>query len=65
MRSKGWYDRPGVKVLEGLWQDFINSGEIFGEGGWDIVYIDTFAEGYEGNSLFLLGTIPVLTGSPL
>lgn len=52
MRAKGWYDKPGVKLLEGRWQDFIDSGEIFGDGGWDVVYVDTFAEGYEGNSPF-------------
>jgi hypothetical protein len=22
MRQKGWYDRPGVRILEGRWQDF-------------------------------------------
>lgn len=27
----------------------MQSGEIYGEnGGWDVVYMDTFAEGYEG-----------------
>lgn len=48
MKLKGWYDKPGVKILEGRWQDF-TEGEICGsDGGWDVVYIDTFAEGYEG-----------------
>lgn len=52
MRSKGWYEKCGVKILEGRWQDFISTGEIFGEGGWDVVYVDTFAEGYEGRRFY-------------
>lgn len=49
MKSKGWYDKPGVKILEGRWQDF-TEGELCGpHGGWDIIYIDTFAEDYKGN----------------
>lgn len=48
MRTRGWYDRPGVKILEGRWQDFRAESELYGDGGWDVVYIDTFAEGYEG-----------------
>jgi len=50
MRSTGWYDRPNVKILEGRWQDFVTQSYIYGEGGWDVVYIDTFTEGYEGNA---------------
>lgn len=48
MREKGWYDRPGVKVLEGRWQDFIESEDVLSEGGFDIVYTDTFSEDYQG-----------------
>lgn len=48
MHTHGWYDRLGVTILEGRWQDFIESGEIYGQGAWDVVYVDTFAEGYEG-----------------
>ena len=48
MRSKGWYKRPGVTVLEGRWQDHIESEEILGAGGFDVVYTDTFSEDYQG-----------------
>jgi type IV protein arginine methyltransferase len=48
MRRTGWYDRPDVKILEGRWQDFICGHEIYENGGWDVIYVDTFAEGYEG-----------------
>ncbi|KAF8513899.1 hypothetical protein BU17DRAFT_52912 [Hysterangium stoloniferum] len=47
MRQNKWYDRPGVRILEGRWQDFVETGDIYGEGGWDVVYVDTFAEQYE------------------
>ena len=51
MRATGWYNRSNVKILEGRWQDFVEQSDIYGDGGWDVVYIDTFAEGYEGNSV--------------
>ncbi|KAI8968636.1 S-adenosyl-L-methionine-dependent methyltransferase [Trametes punicea] len=46
MREQGWYDKPGVKVLEGKWQDFIESEKLLGIGGFDVVYSDTFSEDY-------------------
>ncbi|CAE6512088.1 unnamed protein product [Rhizoctonia solani] len=50
MRSTGWFEKPGVEILQGKWQDFINPekvGELIGEeGGFDVVYTDTFSEGY-------------------
>ncbi len=55
MKSKGVYEWPGVTVLEGRWQDF--TGERLGEliaasggMGFDAIFVDTFAEGYEGES---------------
>ncbi|GJJ16206.1 hypothetical protein Clacol_010502 [Clathrus columnatus] len=50
MRNKGWYDKPGVKILEGRWQDLTDAALYGYDGGWDVVYIDTFAEGYEGKA---------------
>lgn len=56
MRETGVYDWPNVTVLEGRWQDFA-SGEGLeklleaAQGGFDAVFVDTFAEGYEGESL--------------
>lgn len=61
MRKTGWYEKPGVRILEGRWQDFISAGphtdsasnglssEI---GRFDIVYFDTFEEGYRAHMEF-------------
>lgn len=46
MRSNGWYEKKGVKILEGRWQDFIDSPELLGSGGFDAIYTDTFSEDY-------------------
>lgn len=60
MRKQGVYDWPGVRVLEGRWQDFLgedanSSVEDFLEGvprgSFDAVFIDTFAEGWDGEFL--------------
>lgn len=48
MRKKGWYERPGVTILEGKWQDFIESEELYAVGGFDVIYTDTFSEDYGG-----------------
>jgi len=45
MRTKGWYNRPGVTILEGKWQDFVET-KLLEDGGFDIVYTDTFSEDY-------------------
>ncbi|KAI0663606.1 S-adenosyl-L-methionine-dependent methyltransferase [Cubamyces menziesii] len=46
MREQGWHDKPGVKILEGKWQDFIESDELLSVGGFDVIYTDTFSEDY-------------------
>ncbi|CAE6471470.1 unnamed protein product [Rhizoctonia solani] len=50
MRSAGWFDKPGVEIFEGKWQEFVKPdriGELIGEqGGFDVIYTDTFSEGY-------------------
>lgn len=51
MRSQGWYSKSNVKILEGKWQDYVDSPELLGIGGFDVIYTDTFSEAYEG-SLF-------------
>ena len=48
MRSQGWYEKPGVKILEGKWQDFVDSDERLAVGGFDVIYTDTFSEDYSG-----------------
>lgn len=47
MRHTGWYERRGVTVLEGRWQDFVESDALLSEG-FDIIYTDTFSEQYRG-----------------
>jgi protein arginine N-methyltransferase 2 len=45
LREQGWYDKPGVRVHEGRWQDIlpklVEEGVVF-----DAIYYDTFAEDY-------------------
>ena len=46
MRKDGWYDRQGVTVHEGRWQDVVPS--IIEQGIlFDAIYFDTFAEEYK------------------
>ncbi|KAI5121556.1 hypothetical protein M0805_000737 [Coniferiporia weirii] len=47
MRQLGWYEKPGVTILEGKWQDIIESEELLAVGGFDVVYTDTFSEDYQ------------------
>ena len=56
IKDKGVDKLPGVRILEGRWQDYLPDRleEVLGatdEGGFDAVFMDTFAEGYEGKSL--------------
>ncbi|KAL0577319.1 Arginine N-methyltransferase 2 [Marasmius crinis-equi] len=44
MKGRGWYDKPGVKILEGKWQDSIDALNAL--CGFDVVYTDTFSEDY-------------------
>jgi protein arginine N-methyltransferase 2 len=47
MRERGWYDKKGVVVLEGKWQDFVGT-KLLNDMDFDVVYTDTFSEEYEG-----------------
>jgi protein arginine N-methyltransferase 2 len=46
MKEQGWYEKPGVVIHEGRWQDIVpglvESNEMF-----DAIYFDTFAEEYK------------------
>jgi type IV protein arginine methyltransferase len=55
MKAGGWYDKPGVTILEGKWQDVLNNLDALCNG-FDVVYTDTFSEDYEGKNIpsFLL-----------
>ena len=46
MREAGWYDKPGVKILEGKWQDFLDSDDLLSSAAFDVIYTDTFSEDY-------------------
>jgi type IV protein arginine methyltransferase len=47
MREQGWYEKEGVIVLEGKWQDFVGA-KMLDDMVFDAVYTDTFSEEYEG-----------------
>lgn len=47
MKELGWYSKPGVVILEGKWQDFVETDDIMSHGGFDVVYTDTFSEDYD------------------
>ena len=64
MKELGWYEKPGVKILEGKWQDFINNEKVrdlVPNGGFDMVYTDSFSEDYNALRLFF-SHLPVLLG---
>jgi len=64
MKELGWYEKPGVKILEGKWQDFINTEKVrdlVPNGGFDMVYTDSFSEDYNALRLFF-SHLPVLLG---
>lgn len=46
MRDNGWYEKDGVRILEGRWQDFVDTPELINSGGFDVIYTDTFSEDY-------------------
>lgn len=46
MKDNGWYQKQGVKILEGKWQDFVEREDLLALGGFDVVYTDTFSENY-------------------
>ncbi|KAH8113188.1 S-adenosyl-L-methionine-dependent methyltransferase [Phellopilus nigrolimitatus] len=67
MRRTGWYAKPGVKVLAGRWQTFLGPAcaeheRNFDIGKFDIVYFDTFMEGYRGHHAFIRHVPRLLRG---
>jgi protein arginine N-methyltransferase 2 len=59
MKENGWYAKQGVKILEGKWQDFIDSPDL---RGFDIVYTDTFSEDYQALRQFFKRLPDLLSG---
>jgi type IV protein arginine methyltransferase len=45
MKAKGWYEKPGVVIHEGRWQDILPKLVIEGQM-FDAIYFDTYAESY-------------------
>ncbi|EIW63412.1 protein-arginine N5-methyltransferase [Trametes versicolor FP-101664 SS1] len=62
MRAQGWYEKPGVKILEGKWQDFVEGDELLSVGGFDVVYTDTFSEDYSALHRFFEHVPDLLAG---
>ncbi|KAK8844678.1 arginine N-methyltransferase 2 [Kwoniella newhampshirensis] len=60
IREKGVHLLPNVQILEGRWQDWLLDPEKIGEvlsgtpggTGYDAIFVDTFAEGYEDLKAF-------------
>jgi protein arginine N-methyltransferase 2 len=46
MREQGWYEKPGVVIHEGRWQDIV-PGLVEKNEMFDAIYFDTFAEEYK------------------
>lgn len=63
MKDTGWYEKKGVKVLEGRWQDFVHGDELLMVGGFDVIYTDTFSESYQDLQEFFEILPDLLRGS--
>jgi len=61
MKEQGWYQKPGVKILECKWQDSIQ--DLLAVGGFDVVYTDTFSEDYNALRAFF-ELVPDLLAGP-
>jgi len=62
MREQGWYDKKGVIVFEGKWQDFVGA-TMLDDMVFDAVYTDTFSEEYEDLRRFF-NHVPKLLSGP-
>lgn len=61
MKEQGWYQKPGVKIIESKWQDSVQ--ELLAVGGFDVVYTDTFSEDYNALRAFF-ELVPDLLAGP-
>ena len=73
IRSTPFHEKTGVEILPGRWQDWCKGdqlaeliGKSAGGAGYDFVFIDTFAEDYEGQSgVAMDGRLVIARGSIL
>jgi len=63
MKDSGWEQKPGVVILAGKWQEFIDTDDLLSHGGFDIVYTDTFSENYDDLKAFFEHLPDLLAGS--
>ncbi|KAF9501545.1 arginine methyl transferase [Pleurotus eryngii] len=63
MKSLGWDRKPGVRILAGKWQDFVESEGLLQTGGFDVVYTDTFSEDYGELHKFFEALPDLLSGT--
>ncbi|KAK4694096.1 type IV protein arginine methyltransferase, partial [Phenoliferia sp. Uapishka_3] len=64
-RSKGWYEKPGVRFYEGTWQQYLADLESEKEPytAFDGVYFDTYSEHYSDLHAFF-DVLPNMLRSP-
>ncbi|KAJ9099213.1 hypothetical protein QFC21_004093 [Naganishia friedmannii] len=71
IKKRGFDQKEGVRILEGRWQDWCKDDKLEdllkgteeSGGGFDLVFIDTFAEGYEELKDFF-DILPNILASP-
>ncbi|KAJ9116340.1 hypothetical protein QFC22_004780 [Naganishia vaughanmartiniae] len=71
IKKRGFDQKEGVRILEGRWQDWCKDDKLEdllkgteeSGGGFDVVFIDTFAEGYEELKDFF-DVLPNILASP-
>ncbi|XP_006461133.1 hypothetical protein AGABI2DRAFT_204671 [Agaricus bisporus var. bisporus H97] len=63
MKDNDWHQKPGVRVLEGRWQDLVEKEDFLALGGFDVIYTDTFSENYRDLHQFFEHLPDLLSGS--
>ncbi|GAA5978995.1 hypothetical protein JCM11641_000118 [Rhodosporidiobolus odoratus] len=66
-KENGWYEKPGVRIYEGTWRDWLKDleeGKEEGYGCWDAIYFDTYSEHYHDLHAFFQTLPDLLSSSP-
>ncbi|EFP77338.2 uncharacterized protein PGTG_03294 [Puccinia graminis f. sp. tritici CRL 75-36-700-3] len=62
--ERGWPNKPGVHIYPGRWQDFlVDVQESKIQANFDVIYWDTFSEGYRSLKGFFNNMSDRLSGS--